>query len=189
MLDPLGQDVTDCCKLPYGCWESNLHSLEEQLVLLTVELSFHPLEYYPWPYNCVLIVYYWYLHPGESQPPHCRFQQWPHLAEHRLPYQSIQRNNPIMRFPKSSGNSVGDVLHCIVPSKIDKMLIIGFMRCACYVPFSLNSLLVDLCLLLALTLLCPTFFQLCYVYVTLMSTTQAAECLSEGAPWISSLEE
>jgi hypothetical protein len=31
--------VTDSCKLPCGCWVLNLGPLEEQLVLLSMELS------------------------------------------------------------------------------------------------------------------------------------------------------
>ena len=34
--------VTDSCKPPYGCWESNLDPLEEQAVFLTTDLPLHP---------------------------------------------------------------------------------------------------------------------------------------------------
>ena len=37
-----GTEVTGGCELPCGCWESNLHSLEEQLVLLIAESSLQP---------------------------------------------------------------------------------------------------------------------------------------------------
>jgi hypothetical protein len=34
--------ITDGCELPYGCWELNSGSLEEQPVLLTAEPSLWP---------------------------------------------------------------------------------------------------------------------------------------------------
>lgn len=46
----LGRGVIDICELLCGCWETNLGSLEEQMVLLTIELfSQSPF--------CVLISY------------------------------------------------------------------------------------------------------------------------------------
>lgn len=39
-----GTGVTDGFELPYGFWESNPSSLEEQSVLLTTKPSFQPLK-------------------------------------------------------------------------------------------------------------------------------------------------
>ena len=40
-IESPGTGVIDGCELPYGCWESNPGSLEEQLVLLTAELPLY----------------------------------------------------------------------------------------------------------------------------------------------------
>ena len=37
-----GTEVTDSCKLPCGCWDSNAGALKEQPKLLTSEPSFQP---------------------------------------------------------------------------------------------------------------------------------------------------
>lgn len=36
--------LTDSCKMPFGCWQLKLGPLEEQLLLLTTELSLQPHE-------------------------------------------------------------------------------------------------------------------------------------------------
>ena len=41
-----GTGVTDSCKPPCGCWESNLGTLEEQSMLLAAEPIFHTLQWY-----------------------------------------------------------------------------------------------------------------------------------------------
>jgi hypothetical protein len=41
-----GVGITDSCKLLYGSWELNPHSLEEQPELLTTESYLQPLEIY-----------------------------------------------------------------------------------------------------------------------------------------------
>lgn len=38
-----GSGVQDDCDLPCGCWESNMCSLKEQLVIFTTKQSLQPL--------------------------------------------------------------------------------------------------------------------------------------------------
>ena len=41
-----GTRVTDSSKAPFGCWELNPGSLQEQQVLSAAELSLQPLDFY-----------------------------------------------------------------------------------------------------------------------------------------------
>lgn len=59
--------VTGCCKIPYGCWETSPHPLEEQPMLITTGPSHQPQN--PLSFISALIYFSWsflYLHSFSS---------------------------------------------------------------------------------------------------------------------------